>query len=198
MVFFERAEFESVRSHLPAYLRPLVTLAYWLGWRRGELMGLEWRQADLERGTVSLDPGTTKNREGRSVFLPPEALGALKAWREETAKLERERGLIIRRVFHRDGEPIRDFYATWRTACEKAGVPGRRLHDFRRTAARLYVRAGTPERVAMEVLGHKTRSIFDRYNITSEDDRSEAAQRVAFSAGEALGKKDRRPKGRTS
>jgi integrase len=189
MAFFERKEFENVRSHLPAHLRPLVTIAYWTGWRKGELLGLEWRQVDLERGTVSLDPGTTKNKDGRLVFLPEEALEALRAWRDETEKLQRESGLIVRHVFHRAGEPIRDPYDAWRAACRLAGVPGRRLHDFRRTAARNYRRAGVAEGVAMKILGHRTRSIFERYDIKSEDDLREAAARVtSASVGQALGK----------
>ena len=186
--FFERDEFERVRAELAAHLRPVVTLAFWTGWRKSELLNLEWRQVDLEAGTVRLDPGTTKNRQGRLVYLPPEALETLRAWREATAVVERERSCIIVRVFHHNGTPIRDFYTAWRSACDRAKVPGRKLHDFRRTAARNYVRSGVPERVAMMVLGHKTRAIFNRYNITSESDLRAAAECVAAPVGEALGK----------
>jgi integrase len=100
---------------------------------------------------VRLDPGTTKNREGRVVYLPPEALAALKAWDEQTRQLERERNIIVRSVFHRDGESVRDLYAAWRSACDRAGVPGMLFHDLRRTAARNYVRSGNHESVVMRI-----------------------------------------------
>lgn len=186
--FFEREEFDRVRAELPEYLRPLVTLAYWTGWRRGELLNLEWRHVDLDNGTVRLDPGTTKNNQGRFVYLPSEALETLRAWRETTSAVERERSCIIISVFHHNGSKIRDYYTAWRAACERAKVPGRLVHDFRRTAARNYVRSGVPERVAMTVLGHKTRSIFDRYNIVSEGDLRAAAEQVTAPVGERLGK----------
>ena len=187
--FFERAEFEAVRNALPQHLRPLATVGYWMGWRRNELMKLEWRQVNLETGEVRLDAGTTKNRKGRVAYLPPEALAVLRAWRSVTTALERREGRIVPIVFHRDGEPIRDFYKAWRAACKAAGVPGKLFHDFRRTAARNYVRSGVPERVAQAVLGHKTRSIFDRYNIVSEGDLRSAANRVTSApVGERLGK----------
>jgi integrase len=143
---------------------------------------------DLEAGTVRLEPGTTKNKQGRLAYLPPEALESLRAWRQQTAHVERERSCIVVHVFHHNGERIRDFYTAWRAACTRAGVAGRTLHDFRRTAARNYVRGRVPERVAMQIPGHKTRSIFDHYNVTSEGDLRAAAEQVSSSVGEQWGK----------
>ena len=81
-------------------------------------------------------------------------------------------------MFGRDDVTVRAWRRAWPDACKAAGVPGRLLHDCRRTTARNLIRAGIPERVAMTLTGHKTRSVFDRYNIVNERELLEAGERL--------------------
>ena len=144
-----------------------------------EVLTLEWRQVDLTAGYVRLDPGTTKNEDGRVFPMTRELRRLFEAQKVHTEGEARRQGIIIPRVFHRDGKPVKDFRGAWRSACKAAGCPGRIPHDFRRTAVRNLVRAGVPERVAMQLTGHRTRSVFERYNIVSETDLREAALRLS-------------------
>jgi len=193
--FFEREQFEAVRRHLRPDLQLVAMICYQLGWRvRSEVLALERRQVDLEAGTLRLEPGTTKNDEGRLCYVTPELRGMLAAQVERVRALERKTGRIIAALFpHLQGarerrsgqrgrvvgEPMRNFRKAWATACKAAGVAGMLRHDFRRTAVRNMVNAGVPERVAMKVTGHKTRAVFDRYHIVSPGDLQDVARRLA-------------------
>jgi integrase len=183
--FFEREQFEQVQQQLPAHLRGIAAFAYVTGWRTpSEILPLEWRQVDLTAGEVRLEAGTTKNGEPRTFPLTRALRRVLDDQGTIAADLQ-ARGLLARYVFcytigAKAGHRITEsgFNKQWRTARVAAGCPSRIPHDFRRTAVRNLVRAGVPERVAMALTGHKTRAIFERYNITSPTDLHEAARRL--------------------
>ena len=192
--YFEREQFEAVRAALPDYLRPLVTFAYLTGWRtRSETQPLRWAQIDFDAGMVRLEVGTTKNKRGR--LFPfnalPELRELLERQRTETTAFEKAHACVVPYVFHHDGQPIRDFYGAWDTACWRVGlgtkdpetgkiVTTERIpHDFRRTAVRNLVRAGISEGVAMKLTGHKTAAVFRRYDIIVEQDLIEGVEKLA-------------------
>jgi integrase len=202
--FFEESEFQAVLKHLPEDLRPLVEFGYLTGWRLDEVLGLQWPQIDFDApvtipgviagtGIVRLEPGTTKNDEGR-VFpfaVLPELEMLLRTQRARTTALERATGQIIPFVFHRNGKAIKSYRGAWATACIAAGffrvdaATGEKkptklpFHDFRRTAVRNLERAGVPRSVAMKLTGHKTESIYRRYAIVSERDLAEGVVKLA-------------------
>jgi integrase len=191
--FFERAEYEAVRRRLKPDLQTAIAIAYRFGWRVQEILGLERRHLDLEAGTLRLDPGTTKNDEGRLVYLTPDLVRVLGEQLERIRAVERKTGRIIPFLFpyltgrRRTGQRRRDFRKAWAKACEKARVPGKLRHDFRRTAVRNLVNAGVPEKVAMTITGHRTRSVFDRYHIVSPADLQAATRRLAEADGHVSG-----------
>jgi integrase len=149
-----------------------MTFAYHTGWRwRSEIMTLSWPHVDLEAGTLRLLPGTTKNGEGRVIMLFSPLRELLEA--QWAAHVALSPGCPL--VFHRNGEPIKGIRHAWETACKAAGLTGKIPHDFRRTAVRNMVRSGVPERVAMQLTGHRTRDVFERYNTVSEGDLRAAA-----------------------
>jgi integrase len=167
-------------------LQVAVTIAYTYGWRmQSEVLSLDRRQVDLAAGTLRLDPGTTKNDEGRVVYLTPELKALLSAQIERVEALQKRLERIVPYLFpflsgkRRAGRQRTDFRKAWATACAAVGVPGMLRHDFRRTGVRNMVNAGVPERVAMKVTGHRTRAVFDRYHIVSPADLQEAARKLA-------------------
>jgi len=150
------------------WLRAILAVAYTFGFRRSELLSLRVRQVDLLAGIIHLDPGTTKNDDGRTVKMTKEVWELL----AECVKGKEP----DHHVFTRSGnEPVLDFRAAWASLTTAAELPGLLFHDLRRSAVRNMVRRGVPETVAMKISGHKTRSVFDRYDVTSGADLEQAA-----------------------
>lgn len=138
--------------------------------RHREIAQLRWSDVDRQAQVIRLRPDASKTQDGRVLVLHGELWDLI----ERRWKI---RGSVPW-VFHRKELQIGDFKKAWRTACRKAGVPGKLFHDLRRTAVRNMMRAGVPERVAMAISGHRTRSIFDRYNIVNEDDLRDAMSKT--------------------
>jgi integrase len=170
--FFEHSEYLKVREHLPPSWQDVLDFAYYSGWRRNEILELTWDEVDLEGGVIRLSPRRSKTKTGR--LLPiTQPLQSVLARRKGLRQAQDPR------VFRRDGVTVRRWRTALRDACRKANVPHRLLHDCRRTAARNLIRAGVPERVAMMLTGHKTRAVFDRYNIVNEQELLTAGERLA-------------------
>ena len=173
--FFEKQQFEQVVKDLPDYLKGFTRFAYLSAWRKSEVASLTWQDVDMLGRVARLRPEKSKNGTGRLLALEGELWQIIeRQWKMREHKNPDETISVSLYVFHRDGLPVGDIRRAWATACKNAKAPGMLFHDLRRTAVRNMVRAGVPERVAMAISGHKTRSIFDRYNIVSEEDLRQA------------------------
>jgi integrase len=183
---------------LPEHLRGMFEFAYLTGWRvMSEVRVLKWDQVDFDACTVKLRIRTTKNNEPRTFPFAalPQLHSLLEKQRAYTDEWERQKDTTIPFVFHRHGKPIKDFRHAWQMACQRAGVFGvdgraKVPHDFRRAAIRNLVRAGVPENTAMRLTGHKTREVFNRYDIVSNADLVDAAGKLATFHG---GNEDAQP-----
>jgi integrase len=187
--FFEHEHYTAILKELPDYPQGVLVMGYWTGVRRGEIVWLKWQQVDLKNGVLRLEAGTTKSGEASIVPLAPALWECLKMQREKS----RIEGNDCQHVFQYRGKPFRDFRPGWGEAAVRAGLvdsngePNLLFHDLRRSAVRNLLRGGVPEKVAMAISGHKTRAVFDRYNIVSESDLRTAISRLTgyISAQEA-------------
>ena len=172
-------------------------MAYNMGMRKEEILGLQWDQVDPMEGKIRLRSEDTKTKEPRVIYLKRELLEVINFQR---AFRDQKFPQCPWGFFGETGERIKDFRGAWDSACIEAGlcevltddqilpikdkkeqpflVPNKLFQDFRRTAVRNMVRAGVPKRVGMAISGHKTRTAFDRYNIVNEDDLKKASQRL--------------------
>ena len=172
--FFTREEIDTLLPCLPEHLRDAVLFGFLTGWRKGEITGLRWSNVDRAEAVIRLEPAQNKGRTVRVLALQ----GELAALIERRWQVRRVDHGTAGRVFHRGGRPLGKFHETWLTACRKAGLGHRWFHSLRRSAARNMSLQGIPEKVIMSIMGHKTRVMFDRYNIVTEADQRAYAKRL--------------------
>lgn len=169
--FLEPEQFIQLINHLPNHLRFPVLFMYHTGWRTKEVLNLQWQHVNLNEGYILLPFELSKNEEGRTYYIPSNLMTIFRMSAEANGKCPY--------VFtNRQGtDKIKDFRSAWKTALKNANLPAILPHDLRRSAVRNFVRAGVPQKVAQTIVGHKTDSIFQRYNIVSEEDLRSASQR---------------------
>lgn len=173
--FFNDAHFRSVLKYANPMLRDVLIVAFYTGWRIDSILHLEWGNVDLAGNVIRLRANQTKNR--KPTTFPLEPFPELRA----VLEARQPKGLITPWVFHRKGERVRSIRKAWEIAREKAKVPGRLIHDLRRTAVRNLKRMGWSDTEVMNLVGLKTLSMLLRYSITTEEDILAKAQIMAQS-----------------
>jgi integrase len=168
--FFTAAEIRAVMAVLPADLSDFVLFGWLTGMRKGEIASLRWEDVDGDR--IILRGASAKNGCARTIPCVGELAELLERRRQR-------RAVNCSLIFHRgDGHRVGQFRKSWLTACRLANCPDRLFHDLRRSAVRDMIRSKVPQTVARSISGHKTNSIFDRYNVTDDHDQREALQRM--------------------
>jgi len=162
-------EWERLKAQLAPHLRQLLTVAYDVGPRRGELLNLEWADVDMRRKEFTLR--RTKNGEVRVVPMTP-------AVYQVFTELWQDRRLDTNRVFLYKGKPIQRINTAFKSACRRAGITDLRIHDFRHTASTNLRRAGVDTATAMRIIGHKSDRMHRRYNTIEPEDLHQAAAKL--------------------
>jgi integrase len=164
-------EFERLIRELPRHAADIVTAAYYTGMRAGEIFGLTWDRVNMKEGYFNLTPKDTKTGEARYVYFN-------RPVREILERLRKVRQLSHRYVFTYKGNPVKSIKYSLDKALERAGIKNFTLHDLRHCYVSNARRAGIDRVVIMKLTGHKTLSMFTRYNTVDQADAKEAMRRL--------------------
>lgn len=184
--FVEDDEYQKLAEYFAGiglWVRAIFETAFVFGMRVTSILNLKVGQVNLYTKKITLYTGQTKNDEPLAVAIPNTLFQLLKQCCEGKKK---DDWLFTRP----NGKRVKDFRGVWENACEFAGHPERLFHDTRRTAVRNLVRAGIPEKQAQLISQHKTRSVFDRYNISTEKDLDLAMGKLEIDQKNRFGQKD--------
>jgi integrase len=166
--FLTHEEADRLNEALPEHLRPVVRYALATGCRMSEILHLEWSRVDFNRRVAWLDPGTTKNGEGRGIPLNKDAVLALRSIQ----------GIDARWCFTYQGEPMQEIGSAWERSLRRAGIEKFRFHDLRHTWASWHVMSGTRLQELMELGGWKSFEMVLRYAHLAPEHLSQAAGRI--------------------
>jgi integrase len=173
--FLEIADYKKLLAELPPYLKLALVIAYHTGCRLGEVMALRWQDVNLAGKEITIRAEKAKNKRHRTLPIYGEMTDAIRQQRAERD----EKYPRLEWVFHDGGgNRLLTFYKAWKSGCDRAKLDGQLFHDLRRSAVRNMVRAGIPEKIAMAISGHRTRHVFDRYNIVTDKDLAAAAEQM--------------------
>ena len=171
-------EFNRLMEKLPHHNEAILATAFYTGMRKGEILPLTWDKVDLKNRVIRLEAEDTKDMEPRTIPIGDELLEILRAL---------PRALHDNHVFLYKGRPVRTIRNGLKKACEDAHIPYGRLvkggfvfHDLRRTCNTNMRKAGVAESVIMEITGHATREMFDRYNRVDVEDTQEAVSQMGY------------------
>ncbi|HEX8713852.1 MAG TPA: site-specific integrase, partial [Terracidiphilus sp.] len=166
--FLTHAEADRLLEALPEHLRPVVQFALATGCRMSEILHLEWQRVDLERRVAWLDPGTTKNGEGRGLPLNNDAVLALRSIQGKHPEW----------CFTYEGKMMQRIGSAWDRSLRRAGIENFRFHDLRHTWASWHVMSGTSLQELMELGGWKSYEMVLRYAHLAPEHLAGAAQRI--------------------
>ncbi|MGA2466036.1 MAG: site-specific integrase [Thermodesulfobacteriota bacterium] len=154
-------EFNTLLNACDAHIQPIVKMAYHMGMRKDEIIRLTWPEVDLKKGFIRLSAERTKTDTPRNIPIHPEVKVMLQGL---------PRGLHTDRVFLRNGHPFEDMKHSFQSACERAKIENFTFHDLRHCALNNLRKAGNDYFKIMAMSGHKTISVFKRYNLVTEEE----------------------------
>lgn len=157
----DQKEFDGLLEKCPIHIKPIVMIGYYMGLRLSEIIDLTWPEVDFKKGFIRLTASRTKTDSARSIPIHPEVKVMLESL---------PRGLHTDRVFLFDGKPFDEFRRSWKTALKNAGIKDFVFHDLRHCALNNLRKAGNDFFQIMALSGHKTMSVFKRYNLVTEDE----------------------------